>query len=63
MKDGTVACPFCEHGFSRVLETRRRRRRRECVACRRRFTTVEQYVAHYGAGKDKSEPKQGERAT
>lgn len=41
-------CPFCQHGDSRVLDSRTTedgrsvRRRRQCPACERRFTTIEQ---------------------
>jgi len=42
-----VKCPFCQHGDSRVLDSRTSdddpvvRRRRECPECARRFTTYE----------------------
>ncbi|MFB3880359.1 MAG: transcriptional regulator NrdR [Armatimonadota bacterium] len=42
-----MKCPFCEHGDSRVLDSRSGegnqviRRRRECPSCGRRFTTYE----------------------
>jgi transcriptional repressor NrdR len=45
-----VRCPFCRHGDSRVVDSREVddgiaiRRRRSCVACGRRFTTVEESV-------------------
>jgi transcriptional repressor NrdR len=45
-----VRCPFCRHGDSRVIDSREVddgqaiRRRRSCVACGRRFTTVEESV-------------------
>lgn len=41
-------CPFCRHADSRVVDSRTAdegtviRRRRQCLACERRFTTVEQ---------------------
>lgn len=41
-------CPYCRHADSRVLDSRAVedgcaiRRRRQCLACERRFTTVEQ---------------------
>lgn len=41
------ACPYCEDGESRVLDSRALdngftiRRRRECTSCSRRFTTYE----------------------
>lgn len=44
---GLVKCPFCQHGDSRVLDSRTSdddpvvRRRRECPECARRFTTYE----------------------
>lgn len=40
-------CPYCRHGDSRVIDSRSTddgtaiRRRRQCLACSRRFTTVE----------------------
>jgi transcriptional repressor NrdR len=43
-----VQCPFCRHHDTRVLDSRAAddgaaiRRRRQCLACERRFTTVEQ---------------------
>lgn len=45
-----MRCPFCRHGDSRVIDSREVddgqaiRRRRSCVACGRRFTTVEESV-------------------
>jgi transcriptional repressor NrdR len=45
-----VRCPFCRHGDSRVVDSREVddgiaiRRRRSCIACGRRFTTVEESV-------------------
>ena len=45
-----MRCPFCRHGDSRVIDSREVdegqaiRRRRSCVACGRRFTTVEEAV-------------------
>ena len=42
-----MRCPFCGHGSSSVVETRRSseeesiRRRRECKGCGKRFTTYE----------------------
>jgi len=42
-----MRCPFCQHGDSRVLDSRTSdddtvvRRRRECPECTRRFTTYE----------------------
>lgn len=42
-----MKCPFCQHGDSRVLDSRTSdddpvvRRRRECSECARRFTTYE----------------------
>lgn len=42
-----MICPFCSHGFTRVLDKREgadsktTRRRRECQKCGRRFTTFE----------------------
>lgn len=41
-------CPYCRNGDSRVLDSRSAddgasiRRRRQCLACERRFTTIEQ---------------------
>lgn len=43
-----MQCPFCRHSDSRVVDSRTAddgaaiRRRRQCLACERRFTTVEQ---------------------
>lgn len=43
-----MQCPFCRHHDTRVLDSRAAddgaaiRRRRQCLACERRFTTVEQ---------------------
>lgn len=43
-----MQCPFCRHADTRVLDSRGAddgtaiRRRRQCLACDRRFTTVEQ---------------------
>lgn len=43
-----MQCPFCRHHDTRVLDSRAAddgaaiRRRRQCLACDRRFTTVEQ---------------------
>ena len=40
-------CPFCRHGYSRVVDSRTSddgasiRRRRQCPECHRRFTTIE----------------------
>ena len=45
-----MRCPFCRSGDSRVVDSREVddgqaiRRRRSCVACGRRFTTVEEAV-------------------
>jgi transcriptional repressor NrdR len=45
-----VTCPFCRHGDTKVLDSRAAddgtaiRRRRQCLACQRRFTTVEQVI-------------------
>jgi len=45
-----MRCAFCRHGDSRVIDSREVdegqaiRRRRSCVACGRRFTTVEESV-------------------
>ena len=45
-----MRCPFCRHSDSRVIDSREVdegqaiRRRRSCVACGRRFTTVEESV-------------------
>ncbi|MBC8530872.1 transcriptional regulator NrdR [Gehongia tenuis] len=42
-----MKCPFCDHEDSRVVDSRPAgdgkaiRRRRECIACGRRFTTLE----------------------
>jgi transcriptional repressor NrdR len=41
-----VYCPFCEHGATRVVDSRLGgtgavRRRRECLLCAQRFTTFE----------------------
>lgn len=42
-----MICPFCAHGFTRVVDKREgrggkiTRRRRECQKCGRRFTTFE----------------------
>ena len=43
-----MRCPFCRHEDSRVVDSRETdegtaiRRRRQCVACSRRFTTLEE---------------------
>lgn len=43
-------CPFCQHGHSRVIDSRvieagsAIRRRRECSQCQGRFTTIEKAV-------------------
>ena len=43
-------CPYCRHSDSRVLDSREAdegraiRRRRSCVACGRRFTTMEEAI-------------------
>jgi len=45
-----MRCPFCRHSDCRVVDSREvddgkaTRRRRACVACGRRFTTVEEAV-------------------
>lgn len=45
-----MRCPFCRHSDCRVIDSREvddgqaTRRRRSCVACGRRFTTVEEAV-------------------
>jgi transcriptional repressor NrdR len=45
-----VRCPFCRHPECRVIDSREvedgqvTRRRRSCVACGKRFTTVEEAV-------------------
>jgi transcriptional repressor NrdR len=45
-----MRCPFCRHPDCRVIDSREvddgqaTRRRRSCVACSRRFTTVEEAV-------------------
>jgi transcriptional repressor NrdR len=42
-----MKCPYCEHGESKVIDSRESkngftiRRRRECLACAKRFTTYE----------------------
>jgi len=41
-----VNCPFCEHGETKVVDSRVAgrgaiRRRRECLVCSQRFTTFE----------------------
>jgi transcriptional repressor NrdR len=44
-----MRCPFCGHADQRVLDSRPGadgesiRRRRECIACNRRFTTLERF--------------------
>lgn len=45
-----MKCPFCLSGETKVIDSRRQReglavrRRRRCPACKRRFTTVEQFA-------------------
>ncbi|MBR6780661.1 MAG: transcriptional regulator NrdR [Clostridia bacterium] len=42
-----MKCPFCNHGESKVIDSRpaddgmKIRRRRECISCSKRFTTYE----------------------
>ena len=37
-----MTCPSCQHEKSRVVDSRGSRRRHECLACRVRFSTLEQ---------------------
>lgn len=55
-------CPFCQHSDTKVVDTRigedgySIRRRRECLACHRRFTTVENTVLSVVKRSGNSEP-------
>ena len=48
-----IACPYCKHEHSKVVNTRPSKRtdgvwrRRECEACHRRFTTEEALRGRY----------------
>lgn len=52
-----IRCPFCDHGISRVTNSRPNTRhdgvwrRRECVACGRRFTTEETIRGKYASSR------------
>lgn len=47
-----MKCPFCNHPNTRVIDSRavennsQIRRRRECLDCKKRFTTYENYENH-----------------